>query len=168
VQRALRNGLILGATAVVFGAAGFCVRRGEHAPPRQRELPLEPREHAASPRPSAPASTPQATTSGAATPRAPLDTERSSEDALMREAERVLAQAPQQTLALIDAADRRFGSAVEARRKLEIEALVRLQRIGLAHSKADRFYRAFPDSPSIREIERRTGYHPRPTGPADD
>ena len=86
----------------------------------------------------------------------------------MHEAERVLAQAPQQTLALIDAADRRFGSAVEARRKLEIEALVRLQRIGLAHSKADRFYRAFPDSPSIREIEQRTGYHPRPTGPTDE
>jgi hypothetical protein len=83
----------------------------------------------------------------------------------MDEAERVLLRDPAQSLALIEAADLRFGSAMEARRKLEIEALVRLSRIGLAHAKADRFYRAFPNSLAIREIEQRTGYHPRPTGP---
>jgi hypothetical protein len=98
---------------------------------------------------------------------APLATELPSEQALMDEAERVLLRNPEQTLVLIEAADRRFGSAMESRRKLEIEALVRLSRIGLAHSKADRFYRAFPSSPAIREIERRTGYHPRPTGPTE-
>jgi hypothetical protein len=166
VRRPLRNGLILGATAVVFGAAGFYVHRHERAPLEHRELPLEPRIHPAAPPPAAPVTVAEATHE-VPTPQPPLDTERSSEEALMREAERVLTAAPQQTLALIEAADQRFGSAVEARRKLEIEALVRLQRIGLAHSKADRFYRAFPDSPSIREIERRTGYHPRPTGPTE-
>jgi hypothetical protein len=103
--------------------------------------------------------------SDASAEQARLDTERSPELALMREAERVLLRTPQQTLVLIESADRRFGTAVEARRKLEIEALVRLSRIGLAQSKADRFYRAFPNSAFIAEIERRTGYHPRPTGP---
>jgi hypothetical protein len=164
MRRVLRLALRVGAISVALGAAVLVVRCGAGAPAAHRPVQLEPNDPAASVEPPVPTgSRPNAQHSA----NDSLDTERSSEQALMVEAERVLAQAPQQTLVLIEAADRRFGSAVEARRKLEIEALVRLQRIGLAHAKADRFYRAFPDSPSIRDIERRTGYHPRPTGPAE-
>ena len=47
----------------------------------------------------------------------------------------------------------------------EIEDSVRRGRVGHARSLADRFYRAYPESPEIERIERLTGYHPRPYGP---
>ena len=157
---------------VALAAAALGVRCGQRAPAVQRQAQPAasgqdsvPLPAPAEPRPQAREIANAAPARDAAIADPALDTERSSEQALMDEAVRVLERTPQQTLTLIEAADRRFGSEVEARRKLEIEALVRLQRIGLAHAKADHFYRAFPDSSSIREIERRTGYHPRPTGP---
>jgi hypothetical protein len=162
MRHTLRLGLMVGASVLALGASVLLARCGERVPPEHGGVARAPSGANAATLPPVPTRD-QALADASAEP--PLDTERSSEQALMAEAERVLARTPQQTLTLIETADRRFGSAVEARRKLEIEALVRLQRIGLAHSKADRFYRAFPDSDSIREIERRTGYHPRPTGP---
>jgi hypothetical protein len=57
------------------------------------------------------------------------------------------------------------AASSEAALLQEIEADVRLGRIGHARSLADRFYRAFPGSPAIAQIERLTGYHPRPYGP---
>jgi hypothetical protein len=165
VRCSLRVWLGVGATGVALGAVALLARCGAHAPVDRAEIQLRPSRDAAAAEPAVPPVLIGGEGYDAASALEPLDAERSSEQALMAEAARVLTQTPQQTLTLIEAADRRFGSAVEARRKLEIEALVRLQRIGLAHAKADRFYRAFPDSPSIREIERRTGYHPRPTGP---
>lgn len=88
-----------------------------------------------------------------------------SEAQLMTAAAEALARSPAQTLALIEQADRRFGTAHEGRRVLEIEALVGLERIGMSHAKAEQFYRLFPDSGARARIERLTGYHPRPWGP---
>ena len=51
------------------------------------------------------------------------------------------------------------------RRALEILVLVQLGRVGHARALADRFYRDFPGSPEIPQIERVTGYHPRPYAP---
>lgn len=82
----------------------------------------------------------------------------------MRAAHLALEPEPERALALIEAADQRFGDAHEERRVLEIEALVRLQRIGLSHARAAAFYRRFPGSAYGRDVERLTGYHPRPHG----
>jgi hypothetical protein len=49
---------------------------------------------------------------------------------------------------------------------IEIEARVALGQVGHARSLARRFYERFPDSEAIPDIERLTGYHPRPSGPA--
>lgn len=72
---------------------------------------------------------------------------------------------PQRALALIEAADREFGPENEQRRRLEIEALVGTDQIGRSHAKAEQFYRTYPDSSAARDVERLTGYHPRPWGP---
>lgn len=53
----------------------------------------------------------------------------------------------------------------EAQRASEIIELVQQGKIGHARALADQFYRAYPHSPRIAEIERLTGYHPRPYGP---
>lgn len=87
-----------------------------------------------------------------------------SEAELMRAAHLALEPEPERALALIASADQRFGDGHEERRVLEIEALVRLQRIGLSHARAAAFYRRFPRSPYRGDVERLTGYHPRPPG----
>lgn len=53
----------------------------------------------------------------------------------------------------------------EERRASEIVELVRQGKVGHARALADQFYRAYPQSPRVQEIERLTGYHPRPYGP---
>lgn len=81
-----------------------------------------------------------------------------------RASERLNAE-PAAALSDIEQADR-LDSAPDARRRaLEIFALVRVGRVGHARALADRFYRAFPGHPEIPQIERLTGYHPRPYGP---
>jgi hypothetical protein len=87
-----------------------------------------------------------------------------SESELMRAAHLALEPEPARALALIATADQRFGDRHEERRVLEIEALVRLQRIGLSHARAAAFYRGFPRSAYRADVERLTGYHPRPPG----
>ena len=53
----------------------------------------------------------------------------------------------------------------EDRRASEIVELVREGKVGHARALADQFYRAYPHSARVQEIERLTGYHPRPYGP---
>ena len=53
----------------------------------------------------------------------------------------------------------------EARRAQEIVDSVKQGKVGHARALADRFYREFPNSPEIQNLERLTGYHPRPYGP---
>jgi hypothetical protein len=53
----------------------------------------------------------------------------------------------------------------EARRAQEIIDSVKRGQVGNARALADHFYREFPNSPEIQNIERLTGYHPRPYGP---
>ena len=53
----------------------------------------------------------------------------------------------------------------EDRRATEIVELVRQGKVGHARALADQFYRAYPRSTRAAEIERLTGYHPRPYGP---
>jgi hypothetical protein len=88
---------------------------------------------------------------------------------LTERAKQQLALDPEAALADIAQADKLAASAPDAlnetRRALEIHALVRLGKVGLARSLTDRFYRAFPNSDRAAELERLTGYHPRPTGP---
>ena len=56
-------------------------------------------------------------------------------------------------------------AAEEDRKADEIVGLVQQGKVGHARALADQFYRAYPKSPRIVEIERLTGYHPRPYGP---
>jgi len=88
---------------------------------------------------------------------------------LTERAKQQLALDPEAALADIAQADKLAGPGPdalnEARRVLEIHALVRLGKVGLARTLTDRFYRTFPNSDRADELERLTGYHPRPTGP---
>lgn len=53
----------------------------------------------------------------------------------------------------------------EARRAQEIVDNVQQGHVGNARALADAFYREYPTSPEIPNIERLTGYHPRPYRP---
>ncbi len=75
------------------------------------------------------------------------------------------AVSPTPTPALTPAPERDAALPNEGVLLREIEDAVRVGRIGHARSLADRFYRAFPESPEIEHIERLTGYHPRPYQP---
>jgi len=88
-----------------------------------------------------------------------------SEATLVQAARNELAENPQLALQHIQRADGLYGERNEDRRHLEIEVQVRLGKVGHARALADRFYRTFPESPKIADIERLTGYHPRPYGP---
>ena len=94
----------------------------------------------------------------------PLDAEQ-----LTERAKQQLALNPSAALEDIKRADELAGSATDAqsetRRVLEIHALVRLGKVGLARTLTDRFYRTFPNSDRAAELERLTGYHPRPRAP---
>ena len=79
-----------------------------------------------------------------------------------------LALDPAAALSDIEQADKLAGphdETNETRRVLEIHALVRLGKVGMARSLTDRFYRNFPNSDRSAELERLTGYHPRPGHP---
>jgi hypothetical protein len=54
----------------------------------------------------------------------------------------------------------------ETRRAQEITDNVKQGKVGHARALADQFYRDYPSSPEIQNIERLTGYHPRPYGPS--
>jgi hypothetical protein len=71
---------------------------------------------------------------------------------------------PARALALSDEGERRFGESRHAveRRLFEIKALVKLERIGKARSKAERYLELYPPGPMTDEVERLTGVHRRP------
>lgn len=121
---------------------------------------LQRRERAAAPRPVSDAGHAVVTPSCREAPERPS----CGQPELMALAAELLQRDPERTLELVRVADQRFGERHELRRVLEIEALVRSGQIGLSHAKASRFYRAFPQSAYGRDVERLTGYHPRPPG----
>jgi hypothetical protein len=71
---------------------------------------------------------------------------------------------PARALALSEEGEKRFGESPRAveRRLYEIKALVKLDRIGSARSKAERYLAAYPPGPMTDEVERLTGVHRRP------
>jgi hypothetical protein len=86
-------------------------------------------------------------------------------DQLTERAKSQLALDPAAALADIEQADKLAGPQDETRRVLEVHALVRLGKVGMARSLTERFYRSFPNSDRAAELERLTGYHPRPGRP---
>lgn len=86
-------------------------------------------------------------------------------DQLTERAKSQLALDPAAALADIEQADKLAGPQDETRRVLEVHALVRLGKVGMARSLTERFYRNFPNSDRAAELERLTGYHPRPGRP---
>ena len=101
---------------------------------------------------------------GAVRLASPAPGAQATDDVLMARARAALHSDPARALDLVREADETFGVHHEERRLIEIEALVGLERIGLSHAKAAAFYRAFPASALRAEVERLTGYHPRPPG----
>jgi len=94
---------------------------------------------------------------------APLD-----ETALMAKVRQSVESAPAEALALADEGEQRFGdsAAAEERRALAISALINLQRIGAARSRAYDFLRRYPDGPYSNHVSVMTGVHASPAGPA--
>lgn len=76
---------------------------------------------------------------------------------------------PSTVLADADAAEARYGESAftEERRALAIQALVDLDRIGEARSRAYLFLDRHPDGPFTARVQALTGVHPAPPmGPA--
>jgi hypothetical protein len=149
----LKRTLPLGALAAVVAALVWSVMPAS-----------EPAHHEAASEPPPP---PAAATSPAPTESAPPPTPFPlTADQLTDRAKQQLPLNPAAALEDIAAADRLApDSQSETRRVLEIHALVRLGRVGLARTLTDRFYRTFPNSDRAVELERLTGYHPRPGKP---
>lgn len=146
----------LSAAAIV----GLCVSLwpvAEPAAPALEDLPPP-----AATSPALDESTPARSSTGPAA--APLDVAQ-----LTERAKQQLALDPAAALQDIAQADKLHGPEADAlnetRRVIEIHALVKLGKVGLARTLTDRFYRTFPNSDRAAELERLTGYHPRPTGP---
>jgi hypothetical protein len=158
----MRNALLRAAPFVL--AAASCVLWlwpvAKPAPPEAAALDPSPPSAAASPASN------EATLSQPSTAPAPIDL---SAEQLTERAEQQLASNPGGALADITRADALDGPDAaarhEARRALHIQALVRVGQVGHARTLTDRFYRTFPNSSHAAELERLTGYHPRPTAP---
>ena len=76
---------------------------------------------------------------------------------------------PAAALANADQAEARFGESpfAEERRALAIQALVGLDRIGEARSRAYQFLDRYPNGPFTAQVQALTGVHPPPPmGPA--
>lgn len=71
---------------------------------------------------------------------------------------------PARALALATEGERLFGDSPRAveRRLFEIKALVKLERIGKARTKAQKYLELYPPGPMTDEVERLTGVHRRP------
>ena len=74
---------------------------------------------------------------------------------------------PASALALAEEGERRFADSprVEERSALAIQALINLDRIGAARSRAYQFLARYPDSPYSAQVAAMTGVHPTPAGP---
>lgn len=102
--------------------------------------------------------------SGQKTPSMPTQPD---EAALMAKIRAEVKTAPQAALEETEEAERRFGESpmAEERRALAIDALINLQRIGAARSKAYQFVERYPSGPYTAHVEAMTGVHVVPTGP---
>jgi hypothetical protein len=91
------------------------------------------------------------------------------EPTLMRTIRTQLEKAPAAALAGTEDGDRRFGDSpsAEERRALAIQALINLDRIGTARSRAYQFLERYPDGPYSAHVAAMTGVHVAPPGPAD-
>jgi hypothetical protein len=87
------------------------------------------------------------------------------EPALMASLRASVKSEPAQALAFADEGDRRFGESplAEERRALAIRALINLQRIGAARSRAYGFLGRYPDGPFSADIAAMTGVHVTPS-----
>jgi hypothetical protein len=74
---------------------------------------------------------------------------------------------PASALALADEGEHRFAdsSYAEERRALTIQALINLDHIGSARSRAYEFLTRYPSGPYSAHIEAMTGVHLTPVGP---
>jgi outer membrane protein assembly factor BamD (BamD/ComL family) len=99
--------------------------------------------------------------------KAPATPAQPDEAALMEKIRAEIKTAPQAALEETEEAERRFGESpmAEERRALAIDALINLQRIGAARSKASSFLERYPDGPHTAHVQAMTGVHPTPAGP---
>jgi hypothetical protein len=106
-----------------------------------------------------------ASTSGsAATTAGPAELD---EPALMEKLRGNVKPNPASALALAEEGEQRFADSpfAEERRALAIQALINLDRIGVARSRAYQFLARYPDGPYSAHVAAMTGVHPTPTGP---
>ena len=89
------------------------------------------------------------------------------EAALMTRLRDEVKPAPAAALALAEEGDRRFGQSPDAEERgaLAIRALVNLQRIGAARSRAYEFLERYPSGPFSANVAAMTGVHVTPRGP---
>ena len=89
------------------------------------------------------------------------------EPALMEKLRGDLKTNPASALALAEEGEQRFADSpsAEERRALAIQALINLDRIGAARSRAFQFLARYPDGPFSAHVAVMTGVHPTPTGP---
>jgi hypothetical protein len=74
---------------------------------------------------------------------------------------------PASALALAEEGERRFADSprAEERSALAIQALINLDRIGAARSRAYKFLARYPDGAYSAHVAAMTGVHPTPAGP---
>jgi len=103
----------------------------------------------------------------ASSPKTPATPVQPDEVALMDKIRREVNTAPEAAFEETEEAERRFGESpmAEERRALAIDALVNLQRIGAARSRAYKFLERYPNGPYSARVEAMTGVHPLPAGP---
>ena len=77
---------------------------------------------------------------------------------------------PASALALADEGESRFADSPQAeeRRALAIQALINLDRVGAARSRAYEFLAHYPDGPYSAHVAAMTGVHPTPAGPSKE
>jgi hypothetical protein len=91
------------------------------------------------------------------------------EPALMATIRGQLRTTPAAVVAASDDGERRFGDSAfaEERRALAIQALINLDQIGAARSRAYQFLERYPNGPYSAHVAAMTGVHVAPMGPAD-
>ncbi len=91
------------------------------------------------------------------------------EPVLMTKLRAEVKPAPESALALADEGELRFGDSqsAEERRALAIQALINLERIGAARSRAYQFMERYPDGPFSAHVATMTGVHVTPRGAAE-
>ena len=89
------------------------------------------------------------------------------EPALMEKLRLCAKSDPAAALALTEDGERRFGDSIlaEERRAAAIQALIDLDRIGAARSRAYPFLERYPDGPYSAHVAAMTGVHLTPAGP---